>query len=76
MSKLMTDVLEGEYETLVAEVGKDSGDERIGTALVRDADWTEARAREVLRLARMYGTSIGGNALAGALGIEDGRRGM
>ena len=41
-------------------------------------DWTEQGAREVLQLARRYGTSILRNALAlaAAMKIEDGRVGL
>jgi spore coat protein CotH len=61
-----------------ARVGKDAADETIIAALVRDGDWTEHGAREVVQLARKYGTSILRNALAlaSAMQIEDGEAGL
>ena len=63
-----------EYETLMAELPSTPTDEQIVGTLVANADWTERGAREVLQLARRYGTSILRNALAlaEAMGIEDG----
>lgn len=71
-------VLRSEYETLVAEAGRNPSDARLVAALVKDADWTRQGADEVVRLARQYGTSILRNALAlaDALGVEDGSRGF
>ncbi|TWT44551.1 hypothetical protein RAS1_09660 [Phycisphaerae bacterium RAS1] len=78
MPAVMTDVLLSEYETIVADVGENVTDAAIIAALVRDGDWTEQGAREVLRLAQMYGTSILRNALAlaSAMQIEDGEAGL
>ncbi|MGE0481992.1 MAG: hypothetical protein AB7Q17_16140 [Phycisphaerae bacterium] len=78
MPELITDVLLSEYYALIADVGDDATDEQIVSALVRDADWTERGAREVLQLARRYGTSILRNALAvaSAMDIEDGEAGL
>lgn len=78
MPELITDALAAEYETLIANVGEDATDEQIVAALARDADWTEHGAREVLQLARKYGTSILRNALAlaSAMKIEDGEDGL
>ncbi len=78
MSAVMTDVLLSEYETIFASVGDDATDEAIIATLMRDADWTEQGAREVLQLARTYGTSILRNALAlaSAMQIEDGEAGL
>lgn len=78
MPTVMTDALLSEYETIIANVGKDADDEAIIAALVRDGEWTEQGAQEVLRLARTYGTSILRNALAlaSAMQIEDGEAGL
>lgn len=78
MPELITDVLVSEYDTIIADVGEDATDDQIVAALVRDADWTERGAREVLQLARKYGTSILRNALvlASAMHIEDGEAGL
>lgn len=78
MTELITDVLASEYDTLIADVGEDASDDQIVAALVRDADWTEQGAREILQLARKYGTSILRNALAlaSAMQIEDGEAGL
>lgn len=78
MPELITDALVTEYDALIADVGDDATDAQIVAALVRDADWTEHGAREVLRLARTYGTSILRNALAlaSAMQIEDGESGL
>ncbi|MBX3385223.1 MAG: hypothetical protein KF768_01485 [Phycisphaeraceae bacterium] len=74
----MTDVLLSEYETLIAVVGEHASDDEIVAALVRDADWTEQGAREVLQITRTYGASILRNALAlaSAMQIEDGEAGL
>lgn len=78
MPELLPEVLLSEYETIIAEVGKDAPDEEIVAALVSDAAWTDHGARTVLQLARTYGTSILRNALAlaDALAIEDGDAGF
>ncbi|HRQ73973.1 MAG TPA: hypothetical protein PLU35_13185 [Phycisphaerales bacterium] len=78
MSAAMTEALLSEYETIITSVGADATDETISASLVRDAAWTEHGAREVLRLARTYGTSILRNALAlaSAMQIEDGEAGL
>ena len=78
MPELITDVLVSEYDTIIADVGEDATDDQIVAALVRDADWTERGAREVLQLAQKYGTSILRNALAlaSAMNIEDGEAGL
>jgi hypothetical protein len=78
MRELITDVLVTEYETLIACLPEHATDEQIVAALVNDADWTEPGAREVLHLAKNYGTSILRNALAlaSALHIEDGEGGL
>jgi spore coat protein CotH len=78
MPELLTDVLVSEYDTLIAGVGENATDEQVIDSLIRDADWTEQGAREVLQLARKYGTSILRNALAlaSAMNIEDGEAGL
>ena len=78
MPELITDVLISEYDTIIAEVGDDATDEQIIAALVGDAEWTERGAREVLQLARKYGTFVLRNALAlaAAMHIEDGESGL
>lgn len=78
MRAVITDSLLAEYDTIIAEVGEDATDDQVVAALVRDADWTEQGAREVLHLARQYGTSILRNALAlaSAMQIEDGEAGL
>lgn len=78
MPEIITDVLIAEYDTLIARLGDNATDSQIIAALVRDADWTEQGAREVLQLARNYGTSILRNALAlaSAMQIEDGEAGL
>lgn len=70
--------LNSEYETLIAELPDESTDEHIIGTLVVNADWTPNGAREILLLARRYGTSILRNALAlaDALKIEDGDAGF
>jgi len=78
MNELMTDTLLAEYETIITDLGAEATDEQIVRALVERGDWTEQGAREVLQLARRYGTSILRNALAlaAALNIEDGNAGF
>ena len=78
MPTVMTDTLRAEYDTLIARLGETATDDQIVDSLVRDADWTEQGARQVLNLARMFGTSILRNALAlaFAMGIEDGDAGF
>lgn len=70
--------LVSEYETLVAELPESSTEAQLVGSLVANADWTPRGAREILKLARRYGTSILRNALAlaDALGIEDGDSGL
>jgi hypothetical protein len=78
MNELMTDTLVAEYETILTDLGAEATDEQIIRALVERGDWTEQGAREVLQLARRYGTSILRNALAlaAAMQIEDGNAGL
>lgn len=78
MIAMVTDALLSEYETLVAEAGECASDGAIIAVLVRDADWTEHGALEVLSLAKRYGTSVLRNALAlaAAMQIEDGEAGL
>lgn len=78
MVPVMTDTLLAEYDTIIAGAGEDATDEQIVAALVGDSAWTEQGAREVLELARTYGTSILRNALAlaSAMQIEDGEAGL
>jgi spore coat protein CotH len=78
MNELMTDTLVAEYETILTDLGAEATDEQIIRALVERGDWTEQGAREVLQLARRYGTSILRNALAlaAAMQIEDGSVGL
>ncbi len=78
MPNLVTHVLLAEYDTLITRLGEVATDEQIVASLVKDADWTEQGARELLMLARRYGTSILRNALAlaSSMGIEDGDAGM
>lgn len=73
----MTDTLLSEYETIIASVGQNASDDQIIAALACDSDWTREGARDVLQLARTYGTSILRNslALAAAMEIEDGQAG-
>ena len=47
-----------EYMALIADVGDESSNDEITVALIRDAAWTERGAREMIHLARQYGTSI------------------
>jgi len=70
--------LRSEYETLIAELPETRTDQHIVGTLVANADWTDNGAREVLQLARRYGTSILRNALAlaEAMKIEDGDAGL
>lgn len=78
MNGLMTDTLLAEYETIITHLGAEATDEQIVRALVERGDWTEQGAREVLQLARRYGTSILRNALAiaAAMRTEDGSAGL
>jgi acyl-CoA reductase-like NAD-dependent aldehyde dehydrogenase len=78
MPAVITDTLLSEYDTQIARVDKNATDEQIVAALVKDGDWTEQGAQEVLQLARKYGTSILRNAfaLASAMQIEDGEAGL
>lgn len=78
MNELMTDTLLAEYETIIADLSAEATDDQIVRALVERGDWTERGAREVLQLARRYGTSILRNALAlaDAMNIEDGDAGL
>lgn len=78
MPALLTDAILLEYETVIASVGADATDEAIVARLMRDAEWTDRGAHEVLRLAKTYGTSILRNALAlaSAMQIEDGDAGL
>lgn len=78
MPELITDVLAAEYDVLFARLGEDASDDQIVAALVSNSDWTEQGAREVLELARRYGTSILRNALAlaASMGIEEGSSGL
>jgi len=78
MNELLTDTLLAEYETIITDLGADATDGQIVRALVERGDWTEQGARELLQLARRYGTSILRNslALAAAMNIEDGNAGL
>ena len=78
MNELMTDTLLAEYETIITDLGAEATDEQIVRALVERGDRTEQGARELLQLARRYGTSILRNslALAAAMNIEDGNAGL
>ncbi len=78
MPEVISNVLLSEYESLIAGLGEGATDEQIVAALVNEADWTERGARELLKLARNYGTSILRNslALASAMRIEDGEAGF
>jgi len=60
------------------QLGAEATDEQIVRALVERGDWTEQGARELLQIARRYGTSILRNALAlaAAMNIEDGNAGL
>ena len=78
MNELMTDSLLAEYDTIITDLGAEATDDEIVRALVERGDWTQQGAREVLQLARRYGTSILRNALAlaAAMKIEDGNAGL
>lgn len=78
MNALVSETLLAEYGSIMADLGQDATDDQVVMALVDRADWTEQGAREVLHLARRYGTSILRNALAlaEAMGIEDGDGGL
>jgi hypothetical protein len=71
-------VLRSEYAAIVAEVRDPDDDGALTRALVSDAAWTDGGAREIVSLARRYGTFGLRNALAlaEALGIEDGSSGL
>jgi acyl-CoA reductase-like NAD-dependent aldehyde dehydrogenase len=78
MNELMTGPLLAEYKNTVTDLGAEATDEQIVRALVERGEWTERGAREVINLARQYGTSILRNALAlaAAMKIEDGNVGL
>lgn len=78
MPDIMSDVLLSAYETIVASLGAGTTDVAIVAALVRDGEWTEQGAQEVMWLARRYGTGILRNALAlaSALEIDDRNSGL
>ncbi|MBL8880101.1 MAG: hypothetical protein JNG88_13365 [Phycisphaerales bacterium] len=78
MLDLVTDSLVSEYDAMIVRVGENATDEQLVAALMRDSAWTAQGAREVLQLARKYGTSILRNALAlaSAMQIEDGEAGL
>ena len=78
MNALVSETLLAEYENIMADLGQDATDDQIVMALADRADWTEQGAREVLHLARGYGTSMLRNALAlaKAMRIEDGDVGL
>jgi hypothetical protein len=78
MNALMSETLLDEYGSIMADLGQDATDDQVVTALADRADWTAQGAREVLHLARGYGTSILRNALALAevMRIEDGDVGL
>jgi hypothetical protein len=81
-SRVPTRACSSTKDTIRQDIGTDLGaeatDEQIVRALVERGDWTEQGAREVLQLARRYGTSILRNALAlaAAMQIEDGNAGL
>ncbi len=78
MVEFETDYLLADYDVIVAKTGEDASDERLTDALMHDGDWSERGAREVILLARKYGTFILNNALAlaAAMDIEDGSCGL
>ena len=78
MNELLTDTLLAEYETIITDLGAEATDGQIVRSLMERGDWTEQGAREVLQLARRYGTSILRNALtlAEAMKIEDNHAGF
>lgn len=59
-------------------VSRSQDDEIIKRTLIRDADWTERGAEELVYIAKRYGSFMLRNALAlsVALGIEDGEAGF
>jgi len=69
--------LHAEYTAIIADLPTPLDRARLLRELVKQADWTEHSAREVLTLAQQYGTSALRKALALALvmGIEDGNVG-
>ncbi len=72
------DTLPSEYDAIISDIPDIIDNAMLVRTLVERADWTEDGARELVRLARRYGTSILRNALAlaEALGVEDGEAGM
>lgn len=74
MHELLGDSLRSEYRELIASVGDGATRKEIIEALVREGEWTEGGAREVLKLAQVYGKFVLRNALAlaEAMNIEDG----
>lgn len=78
MSFMVTTALRLENDSLLAGVTNNTRDETIVERLTREGGWTEDGAKELLSLARTYGTSILRNALAlaSAMRIEDGTRGL
>ena len=78
MNELMTDTLLAEYEIIIADLGEDETQEQIVRALVECGVWTEKGARAVVTLAHEYGVFVLRNALAlaNAMGIEDGDKGI
>jgi hypothetical protein len=74
-------VLLDEYETLVDELGGGLDDQdidwsKLEALLIRDSEWTERGASELINVVRDYGSFFLRNAaaLALALGTEDGTR--
>jgi hypothetical protein len=77
------DLLVGEYEVLIEEArfldaGSDGDWSTLEALLIRDAGWSHRGASEIVRLIRGYGSFFLRNAaaLAVALGIEDGQKGL
>ncbi len=66
-----------EYTSLLTRNSEATTDNQIAALLVRDSSWTEKGAREILLLAKRYGTFMLANslALASAMDIEDGDSG-
>jgi len=77
-NNLYTPKLRHEYDAIVSSVSPDDNSDRLVNVLMEDADWTDRGAREILHLAKKYGTSILRNALAlaEAMNIEDGESGL
>lgn len=67
-----------EYKALVGCLDPDPYDEGLCALLMKDSEWSERGASTLVMLARQYGTSVLGNALAlaEALEIEDGETGL